>query len=151
MKNILNHSENATFNADKSKILSLVIHISDISHPAKKWDLHSNWTQLLMEEFFRQVSMNKFDKQSKKNNSNCLFVFRISYFVANVSKIKNLPFIVFVCVRVSKKGRPRKRTKTRLFAAVRQGNYARRGVTTGLVYNAHTVFCRYATLFFLCF
>lgn len=53
MKNILNHSDN--FNADKSKILSLVIHISDISHPAKDWELHSNWTRLLMEEFFRQV------------------------------------------------------------------------------------------------
>lgn len=54
MKNILNHSDN--FNADKSKILSLVIHISDVSHPAKDWELHSQWTQLLMEEFFRQVS-----------------------------------------------------------------------------------------------
>lgn len=54
MKNILNHSD--SFNADKSKILSLVIHISDISHPAKEWELHSTWTQLLMEEFFRQVS-----------------------------------------------------------------------------------------------
>lgn len=53
MKNILNHSD--SFNADKSKILSLVIHISDISHPAKEWELHSTWTQLLMEEFFRQV------------------------------------------------------------------------------------------------
>lgn len=55
MKNILNHSDN--FNADKSKILSLVIHISDISHPAKDWELHSQWTNLLMEEFFRQVSI----------------------------------------------------------------------------------------------
>lgn len=54
MKNILNHSDN--FDADKSKILSLVIHISDISHPAKEWEIHSKWTQLLMEEFFRQVS-----------------------------------------------------------------------------------------------
>lgn len=53
MKNILNHSDN--FNADKSKVLSLVIHISDISHPAKEWELHSQWTHLLMEEFFRQV------------------------------------------------------------------------------------------------
>lgn len=55
MKNILNHSEN--FNADKPKILSLVIHISDISHPAKDWELHHQWTSLLMEEFFRQVSV----------------------------------------------------------------------------------------------
>lgn len=54
MKNILNHAD--SFSADKSKILSLVIHISDISHPAKDWQLHSTWTSLLMEEFFRQVS-----------------------------------------------------------------------------------------------
>lgn len=57
MKNILNHSDN--FNADKSKVLSLMIHISDISHPAKEWELHSNWTQLLMEEFFRQGDREK--------------------------------------------------------------------------------------------
>lgn len=57
MKNILNHSDN--FNADKSKILSLVIHISDISHPAKEWELHSTWTRLLMEEFFRQGDREK--------------------------------------------------------------------------------------------
>jgi len=67
MKNVLTHSDN--FNADKSKILSLVIHISDISHPAKDWELHSQWTSLLMEEFFRQVSgfleLSKFSKLSK--------------------------------------------------------------------------------------
>lgn len=57
MKNILNHSDN--FNADKSKILSLVIHISDISHPAKEWELHNQWTNLLMEEFFRQGDREK--------------------------------------------------------------------------------------------
>ncbi|KAG9510483.1 Calcium/calmodulin-dependent 3',5'-cyclic nucleotide phosphodiesterase 1, partial [Fragariocoptes setiger] len=56
MKTILNHSE---FNADKSKVLSLVIHVSDISHPAKKWELHSHWTQLLMKEFFRQGDKEK--------------------------------------------------------------------------------------------
>lgn len=57
MKNILNHSDN--FSADKSKILSLVIHISDISHPAKEWELHSQWTGFLMEEFFRQGDREK--------------------------------------------------------------------------------------------
>ncbi|XP_033114021.1 calcium/calmodulin-dependent 3',5'-cyclic nucleotide phosphodiesterase 1A-like isoform X2 [Anneissia japonica] len=39
---------------DKAKTLSLVLHCSDISHPAKHWDLHYKWTRLLMQEFFLQ-------------------------------------------------------------------------------------------------
>lgn len=39
---------------DKSKALSLVLHCCDISHPAKRWDLHHKWTTRLLEEFFRQ-------------------------------------------------------------------------------------------------
>ena len=39
---------------DKSKALSLLVHCADISHPAKEWNLHKNWTELLIEEFFRQ-------------------------------------------------------------------------------------------------
>ncbi|XKL69100.1 hypothetical protein PGB90_006869 [Kerria lacca] len=39
---------------DKSKALSLVLHCCDISHPAKRWDLHRQWTGRLLEEFFRQ-------------------------------------------------------------------------------------------------
>ncbi|KAK7573441.1 hypothetical protein V9T40_010632 [Parthenolecanium corni] len=39
---------------DKSKALSLVLHCCDISHPAKRWDLHHQWTERLLEEFFRQ-------------------------------------------------------------------------------------------------
>uniref|UniRef100_A0A8C4RCN7 Phosphodiesterase n=1 Tax=Eptatretus burgeri TaxID=7764 RepID=A0A8C4RCN7_EPTBU len=39
---------------DKSKVMSLVLHTADISHPAKDWDLHHRWTFALMEEFFRQ-------------------------------------------------------------------------------------------------
>lgn len=39
---------------DKSKALSLVLHCCDISHPAKRWDLHRQWTARLLEEFFRQ-------------------------------------------------------------------------------------------------
>lgn len=42
------------FSVDKSKALSLVLHCCDISHPAKRWDLHHRWTMLLLEEFFRQ-------------------------------------------------------------------------------------------------
>jgi len=44
---------------DKSKALSLVLHCCDISHPAKKWDLHHKWTMLLLEEFFRQGDLER--------------------------------------------------------------------------------------------
>ena len=40
---------------DKVKVLSLMLHAADISHPAKAWPLHERWTHSLMEEFFRQV------------------------------------------------------------------------------------------------
>ncbi|NXD04411.1 PDE1B phosphodiesterase, partial [Certhia familiaris] len=40
---------------DKSKVLSLLLHAADISHPTKQWGVHSRWTKALMEEFFRQV------------------------------------------------------------------------------------------------
>ncbi|XP_057379504.1 dual specificity calcium/calmodulin-dependent 3',5'-cyclic nucleotide phosphodiesterase 1-like [Daphnia carinata] len=39
---------------DKSKILSLVLHCCDVAHPSKPWPLHRHWTDLLLEEFFRQ-------------------------------------------------------------------------------------------------
>ncbi|NXT30102.1 PDE1B phosphodiesterase, partial [Syrrhaptes paradoxus] len=39
---------------DKSKVLSLLLHAADISHPTKHWAVHSRWTRALMEEFFRQ-------------------------------------------------------------------------------------------------
>ncbi|XP_024916120.1 calcium/calmodulin-dependent 3',5'-cyclic nucleotide phosphodiesterase 1B isoform X2 [Cynoglossus semilaevis] len=39
---------------DKAKALSLLLHTADISHPSKPWALHSRWTKVLMEEFFRQ-------------------------------------------------------------------------------------------------
>ncbi|KAM9337584.1 dual specificity calcium/calmodulin-dependent 3',5'-cyclic nucleotide phosphodiesterase 1A [Symphorus nematophorus] len=39
---------------DKPKALSLMLHTADISHPAKRWDLHHRWTTSLLEEFFRQ-------------------------------------------------------------------------------------------------
>ncbi|KAF6768339.1 hypothetical protein AHF37_10570, partial [Paragonimus kellicotti] len=43
-------------NVDKTKALSLIVHCADIGHPAKKWSLHEQWTKVLCEEFFRQVS-----------------------------------------------------------------------------------------------
>ncbi|PWA13785.1 hypothetical protein CCH79_00017147, partial [Gambusia affinis] len=39
---------------DKVKVLSLMLHAADISHPAKAWPQHYHWTHSLMEEFFRQ-------------------------------------------------------------------------------------------------
>lgn len=46
-------------NEEKSKILSLILHCCDISHPSKQWSIHSRWTKLLIEEFFRQGDMEK--------------------------------------------------------------------------------------------
>ncbi|XP_028992833.1 dual specificity calcium/calmodulin-dependent 3',5'-cyclic nucleotide phosphodiesterase 1A isoform X2 [Betta splendens] len=43
-----------THGIDKVKVLSLMLHAADISHPAKAWPLHHRWTHSLMEEFFRQ-------------------------------------------------------------------------------------------------
>ncbi|KAI4788620.1 hypothetical protein KUCAC02_035741 [Chaenocephalus aceratus] len=43
-----------TLSLDKVKVLSLMLHAADISHPAKAWPLHYRWTHSLMEEFFRQ-------------------------------------------------------------------------------------------------
>ena len=39
---------------DKAKVLCLVLHSCDVSHPAKRWDLHHQWTSRCMEEFFVQ-------------------------------------------------------------------------------------------------
>ncbi|KAL5110337.1 Calcium/calmodulin-dependent 3'5'-cyclic nucleotide phosphodiesterase 1A [Taenia crassiceps] len=39
---------------EKSKVLSLLLHAADISHPTKSWDLHEKWTYMLVEEFFNQ-------------------------------------------------------------------------------------------------
>uniref|UniRef100_A0A672JJN6 Phosphodiesterase n=1 Tax=Salarias fasciatus TaxID=181472 RepID=A0A672JJN6_SALFA len=50
MKNYLQQPESI----DKPKALSLLLHTADISHPAKRWELHHRWTASLLEEFFRQ-------------------------------------------------------------------------------------------------
>ncbi|XP_047224514.1 calcium/calmodulin-dependent 3',5'-cyclic nucleotide phosphodiesterase 1C isoform X3 [Girardinichthys multiradiatus] len=50
MKNYLQQPEGI----DKPKALSLLLHTADISHPAKRWDVHHRWTTSLLEEFFRQ-------------------------------------------------------------------------------------------------
>ncbi|KAG7454952.1 calcium calmodulin-dependent 3 3' [Solea senegalensis] len=50
MRNVLTQAHSI----DKVKVLSLMLHAADISHPAKAWPLHYRWTHSLMEEFFRQ-------------------------------------------------------------------------------------------------
>jgi len=42
---------------DKTKVLSLILHSCDVSHPTKRWDLHNQWTSRCMEEFFKQGDM----------------------------------------------------------------------------------------------
>ncbi|XP_035994780.1 calcium/calmodulin-dependent 3',5'-cyclic nucleotide phosphodiesterase 1A isoform X2 [Fundulus heteroclitus] len=50
----MRNSLTQTNGIDKVKVLSLMLHAADISHPAKAWPLHYHWTHSLMEEFFRQ-------------------------------------------------------------------------------------------------
>lgn len=38
----------------KINILSYVLHSADISHPCKPWEMHHQWTTMVVEEFFRQ-------------------------------------------------------------------------------------------------
>ncbi|KAK3915870.1 Calcium/calmodulin-dependent 3',5'-cyclic nucleotide phosphodiesterase 1 [Frankliniella fusca] len=54
LKNMRNTLSLAEPTVDKSKALAMVLHCCDIAHPAKRWDLHHRWTELLLEEFFRQ-------------------------------------------------------------------------------------------------
>lgn len=44
---------------EKPKVLALFLHMADISHPGKTWDLHEKWTFQLIEEFFRQGDREK--------------------------------------------------------------------------------------------
>ncbi|XP_058038129.1 dual specificity calcium/calmodulin-dependent 3',5'-cyclic nucleotide phosphodiesterase 1A-like [Ahaetulla prasina] len=39
---------------NKDKIMSFLVHVADISHPAKPWELHHRWSEALLEEFFEQ-------------------------------------------------------------------------------------------------
>ncbi|XP_037085681.1 calcium/calmodulin-dependent 3',5'-cyclic nucleotide phosphodiesterase 1-like [Pollicipes pollicipes] len=59
IKSMKNYSVNAESTVDKSKILNLVLHCCDISHPSKDWELHSHWTRLLLDEFFLQGDKEK--------------------------------------------------------------------------------------------
>ncbi|XP_054826721.1 dual specificity calcium/calmodulin-dependent 3',5'-cyclic nucleotide phosphodiesterase 1A-like [Eublepharis macularius] len=42
---------------DRSTVMSTIVHVADISHPAKPWELHQRWVAALMEEFFKQGAM----------------------------------------------------------------------------------------------
>ncbi|CAF0928461.1 unnamed protein product [Rotaria sordida] len=55
MKSLLSMPENI----EKSKALALVLHSADISHPGKPWTMHHSWTELLMEEYFKQGEKEK--------------------------------------------------------------------------------------------
>ena len=59
LKNMRNLLTLAEPSVDKSKAMALVLHCCDISHPAKKWDLHHKWTMLMLEEFFRQGDLER--------------------------------------------------------------------------------------------
>ncbi|XP_053140036.1 dual specificity calcium/calmodulin-dependent 3',5'-cyclic nucleotide phosphodiesterase 1A-like isoform X3 [Hemicordylus capensis] len=39
---------------DRAKVMSMIVHAADISHPSKPWVLHHRWAEALMDEFFRQ-------------------------------------------------------------------------------------------------
>ncbi|XP_032070555.1 calcium/calmodulin-dependent 3',5'-cyclic nucleotide phosphodiesterase 1A-like [Thamnophis elegans] len=38
----------------KDQIMSFLVHMADINHPAKPWELHHQWSEALLEEFFEQ-------------------------------------------------------------------------------------------------
>lgn len=42
---------------EKSQALEFILHVADISNPAKDWELHRQWTSRIMEEFFCQVNV----------------------------------------------------------------------------------------------
>uniref|UniRef100_A0A1I8FXM7 Phosphodiesterase n=1 Tax=Macrostomum lignano TaxID=282301 RepID=A0A1I8FXM7_9PLAT len=46
-------------NLPRVDILAYVLHVADISHPAKSWSLHQRWTSQLNEEFFAQGDREK--------------------------------------------------------------------------------------------
>ncbi|KAM3721537.1 putative 3',5'-cyclic phosphodiesterase pde-1 [Dirofilaria immitis] len=50
MKSMLSSPEGI----DKTKAVCLIVHACDISHASKPWELHSRWTEGVLEEFFRQ-------------------------------------------------------------------------------------------------
>ncbi|XP_034025001.1 calcium/calmodulin-dependent 3',5'-cyclic nucleotide phosphodiesterase 1C-like [Thalassophryne amazonica] len=64
MKTLLQQPEEI----DKPKALSLILHTADISHPAKRWDLHHRWTTSLLEEFFKQLYIHSINGSDEKHS-----------------------------------------------------------------------------------
>jgi len=54
MKSLVAASNGEKGSLDKQRVLSMLLHSCDVSHPAKMWQLHSQWTTRCMEEFFKQ-------------------------------------------------------------------------------------------------
>ncbi|XP_062813152.1 dual specificity calcium/calmodulin-dependent 3',5'-cyclic nucleotide phosphodiesterase 1A isoform X2 [Anolis carolinensis] len=53
MKRIL-QNEQQVKRIHKDKVMAMIVHAADISHPAKPWHLHQKWSEAVMEEFFNQ-------------------------------------------------------------------------------------------------
>ncbi|KAH0621797.1 hypothetical protein JD844_023431 [Phrynosoma platyrhinos] len=53
MKQVLQHQQQME-RVHKDKVMSMIVHAADVSHPAKPWQLHKKWAEALMEEFFKQ-------------------------------------------------------------------------------------------------
>ena len=47
------------YSVDKTRVMCLLLHSADVSHPTKTWDLHKEWTARCMEEFFNQGDREK--------------------------------------------------------------------------------------------
>lgn len=60
LRGVLSHQDSTVVpSLDRSKVLCLMLHCADISHPAKPWEVHKEWTLRLINEFFRQGDMEK--------------------------------------------------------------------------------------------
>jgi len=55
----INDALNNPKELDKVKVMALIVHLADISHAAKSWDLHERWSYALTEEYFRQGDREK--------------------------------------------------------------------------------------------
>ena len=49
----------STSSIGKTKVMCMVLHSADVSHPTKCWALHREWTARCMEEFFNQGDREK--------------------------------------------------------------------------------------------
>ena len=64
MKSLLSRDETATC-LDKPRVLSLLLHTCDVSHPAKTWELHHQWTS-------RQVNITPPSQSVTSDISRCM-------------------------------------------------------------------------------